>query len=170
MSQLQCNSIVPVGGVPAGANGGGIIQVVQLTYSTASTSSGISAFTNTPFGTLSITPRSTNSKILLSANFGFNVASLTSCAFRFTRNGTVIGGSGDTYNGSFGFGGAGNAAWRVATNWQYLDSPASTSALSYVLQFLPYDSGRTVYWNYAPGTALDAFTGVTTLFAMEVSG
>ena len=31
MSQLKVNSIVPVGGLPAGATGGGIIQTVTLT-------------------------------------------------------------------------------------------------------------------------------------------
>ena len=29
MSQLKVNSIVPVGGLPAGATAGGIIQIVQ---------------------------------------------------------------------------------------------------------------------------------------------
>ena len=29
MSQLKVNSIVPVGGLPSGATGGGIIQTVQ---------------------------------------------------------------------------------------------------------------------------------------------
>lgn len=29
MSQIRTNSIVPSGGVPAGADGGGIIQVVE---------------------------------------------------------------------------------------------------------------------------------------------
>ena len=43
MSQLKVNSIVPAGGLPSGATGGGIIQIVQTKKSdTASniTSSG----------------------------------------------------------------------------------------------------------------------------------
>ena len=40
MSQLKVNSIVPVGGLPSGASGGGIIQVVQaVKTNTASTTS-----------------------------------------------------------------------------------------------------------------------------------
>ena len=33
MSQLKVNSIIPVSGVPAGATGGGIVQVVHTTKS-----------------------------------------------------------------------------------------------------------------------------------------
>ena len=168
MSTLKVNDIQTITGTP---NRGKVLQVVQLTYASKSTNASISAFTDTPFGTLTITPSSTSSRILLSTTFGCGISPSTSVIFRFTRNGTVIGGSGDAYNASFGNGGSNNDAWRESFSFQYLDSPATTSTISYKLQFLPYDTGRTVYWNDTPsGAGVDDFTGVSVITAMEVAG
>ena len=168
MSTLKVNDIQTITGTP---NRGKVLQVVQLTYASKSTNASISAFTDTPFGTLTITPSSTSSRILLSTTFGCGISPSTSVIFRFTRNGTVIGGSGDAYNASFGNGGSNNDAWRESFSFQYLDSPATTSTISYKLQFLPYDTGRTVYWNDTPsGGGVDDFTGVSVITAMEVAG
>lgn len=167
MSLIKVNDIQTTTGTP---NRGRVLQVVQITYSTKSTNASISAFTDTPFGTLTITPSATTSRILLRTTFGFSCAPQTTCLFRFTRNGTVVGGSGVDYNASFGWGGSSNDAWRVGANFEYLDSPASISALSYKVQFLPYDTGRTVFWNDAQGSGPDDATGVTTFTAMEIAG
>ena len=168
MSTLKVNDIQTITGTP---NRGKILQVVQLTYASKSTNASISVFTDTPFGTLTITPSSTSSRILLSTTFGYGISPGTTCIFRFTRNGTPVGTSGVDLNASFGTGGSNNDAWRECVSFQYLDSPATTSALSYKIQFLPYDTGRTVYWNDTPsGGGVDDATGVTTFIAMEVAG
>ena len=61
MSQLKVNSIVPVGGLTSGANGG-IIQVVQTAKTdTASTTSN----SLSDLMTATITPSSNSNKILL---------------------------------------------------------------------------------------------------------
>ena len=63
MSQLKVNSIVPVGGLSSGANGG-IIQVVQsVKTDTFSTSS--SSFTDITGLSATITPSSNSNKILV---------------------------------------------------------------------------------------------------------
>ena len=66
MSQLKVNSIVPVGGLPSGSNGG-IIQVKQSfkndTFSAASTS-----MTDITGMSVAITPSATSSKILIFAD------------------------------------------------------------------------------------------------------
>ena len=171
MSTLKTNQIQTISAKPILNSSGSILQVVQLTYASKSTNASISAFTDTPFGTLSITPSSSTNKILLSTTFGYGISAGTTCFFRFTRNGTPVGTSGVDYNGSFGTGGSSNDAWRECVSFEYLDSPATTSPLSYKIQFLPYDTGRTVYWNDTPsGSALDDATGVTVFTAMEVSG
>jgi hypothetical protein len=168
MSTLKVNDIQTITGTP---NRGKILQVVQLTYASKSTNASISVFTDTPFGTLTITPSSTSSRILLSTTFGYGISPGTTCIFRFTRNGTPVGTSGVDLNASFGTGGSNNDAWRECVSFQYLDSPATTSTLSYKIQFLPYDTGRTVYWNDTPsGGGVDDATGVTTFIAMEVAG
>lgn len=167
MSLLKVNDIQTTTGTP---NRGKVLQVVQITYATKSTNASISAFTDTPFGTLTITPSSTSSKILLSTTFNFSCAPQTTCLFRFTRNGTPVGTSGVDYNAGFGWGGSSNDAWRVGATFQHLDSPATTSAISYKIQFLPYDTGRTVFWNDCQGSGPDDATTVSTFTGMEIAG
>jgi len=63
MSQLKVNSIIPVAGVPSGADGGGTIQIAEGTTSTTAETTG-STFVDTNL-TASITPVGANSKILV---------------------------------------------------------------------------------------------------------
>ena len=61
MSQIKVDSIVPRGGLPSGATGGGIIQTIQATRTdlVSTTSSTFSYYMS-----LTITPQSSSSKIL----------------------------------------------------------------------------------------------------------
>ena len=62
MSQIKVDSIVPRGGLPTGAEGGGIIQVVSEIYTdTFNTNS--TSFTSITGFNAAITPRSSSSKI-----------------------------------------------------------------------------------------------------------
>ena len=66
MSQLKVNSIVPVGGLPAGASGGGIIQVVQTVKSdTFSESLGANTNSSTNCIQVTITPSSNSNNVLI---------------------------------------------------------------------------------------------------------
>ena len=69
MSQIKVNSIVPVGGLPSGANGG-IIQTIQTaktdTFSTTS-----STFTDVTGLSATITPSSNSNKVLVKVSLGF---------------------------------------------------------------------------------------------------
>ena len=150
------------------SNGGRIIKIIQETHHTESTSSGISAYTNTPFPTLTVTPESTNSRILLMCSFDFHVLNRTSCAFRWTRSGTAIG----SQEAGFVIGGTGNDAWRARANNHYLDHPNSTSSQTYRLQFRPYANDRTVYWHNAGvvNTSVDDFNSRGTFQLIEFAG
>ena len=64
MSQLKVNSIVPVAGAPTGG-GGGIIQVKQTLKNDTASSSTTTSFTDISGLSVSITPTSSSSKILL---------------------------------------------------------------------------------------------------------
>jgi hypothetical protein len=83
MSQLRTNSIVPVGGIPAGASGGGIIQVVDASTSTATSTTSTIPFDSTipqstegtELLTVSITPRSTSNKLIIFVSVPFIDAS-----------------------------------------------------------------------------------------------
>ena len=96
MSQLKVNSIVPVGGLPSGANGG-IIQIVQ-TVQTGTSSSSADSFTNIG-PTVSITPSSSSNKVLVRFNFvGFGSNNAWVHWFRLARGGTAIGVGGSAGN------------------------------------------------------------------------
>tara|TARA_Y100000114_G_C11716236_1_gene306084 strand:- start:47 stop:574 length:528 start_codon:yes stop_codon:yes gene_type:complete len=136
MSQLKVNSIVPTGGLPSGANGG-IIQVVQ-SVKTDTASSTADSFTNIG-PTVTITPSSNSNKVLVRFTFvGFGSNDNWAHHFRLARGGTGIGvgasdGSRtlastviDTYGG-------GSIAY-VQTSFEFLDSPATTSATTYSIQ------------------------------------
>ena len=137
MSQIKVNSIVPVGGLPSGANGG-IIQVVQ-TVQTGTSSSSADSFTNIG-PTVAITPSSSSNKVLVRFTLvGFGSAANYSYFFRLARGGSAIGvgdGSGSRTQASTiidTYGDGGIAA--IQTSFEFLDSPATTSATTYSIQF-----------------------------------
>jgi hypothetical protein len=155
-----------------GSLAGNVIQVVSTTktdaFSTTSTSmtdiTGLSA---------TITPKSTSSKILVSLNFGSVGASALMIVYGdVTRNSTQIG-IGDAAGSRLRVGwaqvtSAGNTAEGVT--WSYLDSPASTSALTYQAR-IEAESG-TVYVNRI-STDVDNntyFRSVSTITLIEVAG
>lgn len=128
---------------------------------------------------LSITPTSTSSKVLVIVNADLGNSS-NDAGFRILRNGSVIG-VGGSYSGKQQASGVtgmlyatdANHTRRVVTV-SYLDSPGSTSAVSYDIQFS--SEGTTMYINRAPapsyqnGTYMFAATGVSTITLMEVAG
>ena len=163
MSQIKVNSIVPVGGLPSGANGG-IIQVVQ-TYKTDTFSSsiGVGAETGDVTGlTATITPSSNSSKILvfLDLNMGLdNSNSGNRVAATLYRGGSKLDASTGDASGSTirvtAQGATSNNEKSDGINSCFLDSPATTSAITYSVR-LRHGRGATcnVFIN-RPGTMYD---------------
>jgi hypothetical protein len=120
------------------ANGGaqGILQVVQTTLNTTFASTGATDFTDITGLSLSITPISASSRILILANVVMrgNVTQTFPLA-RLVRGGTAlfVGSGGTLANGSGGAN-AGLSSTGGSVSFNYVDSPASTSALTYKLQ------------------------------------
>tara|TARA_B100001093_G_scaffold95778_1_gene87836 strand:+ start:722 stop:1255 length:534 start_codon:yes stop_codon:yes gene_type:complete len=138
MSQLKVNSIVPVGGLPSGANGG-IIQVVQ-SVKTDTASSTADSFANIG-PTVSITPSSNSNKILVRFTFvGFPSGSAWAHYFRLARGGSGISGSVGDSDGNRVQAGtvvdsyAEGSLSYIQTSFEFLDSPATTSAVTYSIQ------------------------------------
>lgn len=134
--------LVSAGGQLADANApsGSVIQAVTATF-TGTNSLGSGGGNNTWYDvglSGSITPRSVNSKILVLIDAAFGQSESTQeHNIRLVRDGTVINtGSGGTYNTTRTFGGAG---WTSSVGWAsaitVLDSPSSTSAVTYKLQW-----------------------------------
>ena len=174
MSQLRTNSIVPVGGIPAGASGGGIIQVVRASYATQTSTAAASW---TTIFSASITPRSSSSKILVNAFCTWH-SSNNGGYLRVARGGNIIEGSSSgqasqavCHAGTL----YGNADFltygTTQSSWMVIDSPGSTSSLTYDLQAYAA-SACTVYINrnqFNNNRIYDP-AGISFLTLMEVSG
>ena len=172
-------NITTVGSLATGSRGitkgsmpaGSVLQVIHTSVSAVTTYSSISAWTDLTGFSLSITPSSSSSVILLRAVLNNSINAVTTINYRWVRNGSVIalGASGATGQASFRSN-VPNAAWVSPAVGEYLDSPATTSAITYKLQFLPYDSGRTVRINNATaGGSGDDYTTVSSITAIEIA-
>ena len=90
MSQIKVDSIVPRGGVPSGATGGGIIQVVRASSNTANvTPSGNSTWTDAG-PSVTITPSSSSNLIMIESSVMCIANSNNYVAFKLLRGSTAI--------------------------------------------------------------------------------
>ena len=161
------------------AGTGKILQVVQ-TVKTDTTSISSATYADLSGLTATITPASTSNKILVSFVLQYGGSNNSYVAFKAYRGSTLLpvgtSGTGNMTNASFcGFQEQGNSQFGVQTAaWQYLDSPSSTSALTYKLQWSSvYQPGGTyqIYLNRpynADNNSYNIF-GVSTVTAMEVA-
>jgi hypothetical protein len=166
-------------GVPSAAKlpAGSVLQVVQTTKTdTFSTTSS----TPSTVMSASITPLSANSKILLLGTVNFSGQSATPCLY-LTRNGTIViqgDGSGSrtrVFTGShLTSAPAGNVTWlyaQIPVSMTYLDSPSTTSAITYAVQLAELN-GTTSYINRTVDdvNATWITRSASTLVLMEIAG
>ena len=130
---------------------GHIIQM-QSSSSTAASSINTETYTDIPSMTATITPTSTSSKILIQVSFGLlcSNGNSTGCLMKLFRDSTEIGsGSGaDTHNVFMqNYNGANNIF--EPRFHMFVDSPSSTSAIVYKMQWrvVAAGSGETWYMN-----------------------
>ena len=147
MSELRTNRIVPRDGLPSGASGG-IIQVVS-TYDTDH----IRSTTSTSYVDVmeaTITPTRSDSKILIIVTLSVSKANDHSFLGRVLRNDSVFAGGDSAATNSTDQANWEDNVWFNLRNTvysatpythQYLDSPATTSALTYKVQGKTSDSG-----------------------------
>ena len=137
-------------GTVAGAGGGKVLQVVTATDSTSRTTTSTSFVTASNTLAVTITPSSISSKIFIIINTTMLGADVYYTIYRDSTNlGTGTG-----------FGGISSASARCAGAISVVDSPSSTSAITYQL-----------YVKIASGTAyinVDGNKGSIT--AMEIAG
>ena len=171
MSQLKVNSIVPVGGLPSGANGG-IIQVVQTVKSDTFSFSGNTNVNDVTGLNVTITPSSNSNKVLL---FCFmNISNNNISRVQFVRGTTAIGipsASGSRPSGTASMNNGGDSNVSDPLTMIFMDSPATTSATTYKIAFSNELSSSEFAVNKSQADA-DNIVGVrsiSTLTAMEVS-
>lgn len=133
------------------ASSGKLLQVVSTQYTSQFTSSTGNAWVNATGFSATITPSSTTSKILLRV-FVCGILfrpGANAVALRTTRNGTAVA----VGNGGGNLGGQSATSPTTAidamttTGWEYLDSPASTSAQTYQVQLYQDTPSNPFYVN-----------------------
>ena len=169
MSELRTNRIFPRDGLVSGASGG-IIQVVQNVQGIGQVnSSGTSEY---DIGlNCTITPQRSDSKILINANW----PAIQEGAFMinyYLNRGTTHIHEYQLYQGT--------GSWTVAyPNMMFLDSPATTSAVTYKITAM-VGSGHDLRTNYNASNSgsddttvhgeLTGYGSRSTMILMEVSG
>jgi len=158
---LTDNSSLPAanltGSLPAGM-GGKVLQVVNATYGTSTTSTS-STYADTGL-TATITPSSASSKILVTVHQTglIKTTNYTGVNLKLFRDATELlqfeDSAGQQYTTAWNFvGGSGTT---------YLDSPATTSAVTYKTQFASNGNNATAYVN--------GFSATSTITLMEIAG
>jgi|DEB0MinimDraft_6_1074348.scaffolds.fasta_scaffold06841_6 hypothetical protein len=183
MSELRTNKIFPKDGLPVGASGGGIIQIVQKKITTLTVITTQANYTNLTNFDTSITPNSASNKILVECNPSAYLITNTSAnsvyaGIRILRNGTPIytpitdtttGGPVDFGWGTGGTFNFGSIDQFSRPKLEVLDTPATTSSVTYTFQaslFLNSD-GRTLEINRS---AFKDPTGQSFVTLTEISG
>lgn len=180
MSELRTNRIVPRDGLPSGASGGGIIQVVQNVVTSAIVASSAGpTFVTVMSG--SITPTSASNKILVMVDATVGSSNGYGTKLNVYRSGTQI------YRGDAA--GSRPRVSKVVTNYPngattymsnpvnviFLDSPGvSGSSITYDVKLSSYS---TVFWTFnrsyadQEDTANGAYDGRTasSITLMEVT-
>ena len=153
------------------------VQVQTTTLTTATFSTTSTSMTDLTGVTVNITPTNSSNKVLVTVNITYAFQSNYNAAFNLLRNGTPVGiGTSGTTGPNYSFI-ASPAGTNTPSNcsFQFLDSPATTSAVTYKIQVrLQGGSGGTFALNYA-NTYLNASTEVyngsyvSTITAQEIA-
>ena len=151
---------------------GHIIQVVSTTKTDSTSTSTSGSFADISGMSVSITPSSTSSKILILISLGSISSSPgVSVGFKLIRGSTAVGNaaSSSLQSGFTNIYGGEDSAdkYLQSASHNFLDSPSTTSSTTYKLQWR--NSSGTTYLNayYDGGTN---YSGSSTITAMEVAG
>jgi hypothetical protein len=145
-----------------------ILQVLSLTFTNTFTTTSTS-FTDITNFNLSITPATNTNKILVLCTVtgtGTNVESAGPTGVVLLRNSTQIAvgvGGGAQFSGQLSNRLVGAGAHTLNTAWNHLDSPATTSAVTYKIQ------GRAAAGTLYINRDVDDTRSVSTLTLVEVS-
>tara|TARA_Y100000592_G_scaffold100428_1_gene180485 strand:+ start:2298 stop:2846 length:549 start_codon:yes stop_codon:yes gene_type:complete len=179
-SELRVDKIVPVDGVPTGG-GGGIVQVIFAENNTVQTFSFNGAsFDPQTVCSATITPKFNTSKILVNCSAGVFVDNESQQYYEWSlhlkRGSVLVGGNTQSshFKGTNVLCSGVNAPESATTGtFFYMDSPATTSAVTYNLclqggETRTYGVGRSKY--NSPSTKYNYMNSSgTTITLMEVS-
>jgi hypothetical protein len=153
---------------------GAVLQVQQSVLTSVFSSSSTGSWVSTGLS-VSITPSSTSSRIFIMLQLSTGQStSMWATSWGVARNGTPIGGGVSTS-------GAPANVWIATDSYvsdnqlfglsmNFLDSPATTSAITYLVQY--YGEGNTGYLNRSlnQGSSINQCSGSSTITVMEIAG
>ena len=161
MSELRTNQIFPRDGKPAGAMGGGIIQVVRAQSTTSNQNpSSTSTWTDvTP--TVTITPTRSSNLVIVETSVTLITRDNAYVGFKLLRGSTAI-------REWWGYSMDGGYTPMQGPG-KHIDSPATTSAVTYKMQiYVSSGSASHMMWNYQGPTTTNALRQAE-MYAMELS-
>ena len=161
MSELRTNKIVPRDGLPSGAIGGGIIQVVRAQNTSANQTASTSSTWTDVQPTVTITPTRSSNLVIIETSVMCIANSNAYVGFRLLRGSTAI-------REWWGYHNAGSYTPFQGPG-KHIDAPATTSAVTYKFQI--YASGGTVsnfMWNYQGPVGSNSLRQAE-MYAMELS-
>ena len=177
-SELRVDRIIPTTGAPTGG-GGGIIQVQSVTKTDAYNMPSNDTNFHTVTGlSVSITPKFSTSKILVLYDMNWS-AQNGHCSCRLMRDSTPIkvgdaSGNKIQATGQIHHSGSNDQYDLEQVSGTHLDSPSTTSAVTYSMQVgTPYSASYEVYVNYHAEDGQNLAwqgRGASSITVMEVSG
>ena len=152
---------------------GKVLQVVQ-THKTDTSSTTSTSFTDVSGFSANITPASTSNKILVLVTIGgMGENAVSQAFFRLDRNGSVVG-VGDAVGNRKQISGASvyisNNTAMGSTAFNYLDSPSTTSSLTYKIQFSANAGTVFVNRSHTDSDATTTSRGTSSITLMEIAG
>jgi hypothetical protein len=155
-----------------------ILQVQQTILSTAFTASTFGSYIAITGLSVSITPQSTTSKILVMASITGSDTNNYPLLFHIYKNGSVITPTGPTTSytpnncyAMLGGGTGSNAGFTGTIHFQYIDSPSSTSSLTYQIYVAkPSGTSNAIYINPVSLSGTSAAGGSSSITVLEISG
>jgi len=140
LTKINNNTLSGITGLPSGV-GGKILQVSSFvqTSSTQTLSSG--SFADLSGVTVAITPSASNSKILLISNIASNLQNDEGYGMQFVRGSTSVYATLQTYS-IYGYG---ITTLYNFNNFQFIDSPNTTSEITYKVQVRSHQGSAVIY-------------------------
>ena len=164
---------ITAGALPAGS----ILQVVQTVKTDTAAQAAITTMADIPGMSVAITPSSTSSKVLVRIGLGV-IGTATSgrgVTFTLMRDSTAIGLGDDPGNSNeratFATLAGDSTYMEGGVFYEFLDSPATTSEVTYKLQWQTF-ANTNIYLNRSGSTSTAEWnkSGSSTITAMEVAG
>ena len=153
---------------------GAILQVVQTVKTDSFSSNTGSSFVDITGMSVSITPSSSSSKILLIPSLNLAAATSHRHGWQIKRDSTTIhfaDSAGNRRQVTAGQGNPPNSVMNYHYCTPFLDSPSTTSAITYKLQVIGEGSNTNIYVNRTEhdGDGSDKFRFASSMLAMEVA-